>query len=105
MRAARDRLIDMLGIGKTYPLRDLDVRAEASDGVRLTHRRKSPIEISQSDVLYSLYTRDGQPVHPCRAVSRPNPEGNGGTLILETPAIAEDSHLQDSGRQDQSSKT
>jgi hypothetical protein len=61
-RAARDRLIDMLGIGKTYPLRDLDVRDERLM-VPINATAKVPIEISQSDVLYSLYTRDDKPVH------------------------------------------
>ena len=33
VRDARDRLIDLLGIGQTYPLRDLAVRETGADGL------------------------------------------------------------------------
>ena len=88
VRDARDRLIDMLGIGKTFPLRDLDVRDERLM-VPINATAKVPIEISQSDVLYSLYTRDDKPVHRAGQVPAES-KGNGGTLILETPTIVED---------------
>ena len=88
VRAARDRLIDMLQIGKTFPLRDLDVRDERLM-VPINATAKVPIEISQSDVLYSLYTRDDKPVHRAGQVPAES-RGNGGTLILETPVIVED---------------
>ena len=88
MRAARDRLIDTLGIGKTYPLRDLDL---TEDLIKVPFKTpaKIAIEISQPDVLYSLYTKDGQPVHRAAGVPAES-KGNGGTLILETPAIAQE---------------
>ena len=88
MRAARDRLIDILGIGKTYPLRDLDL-TEALLKVSFNASAKISIEITQSDVLYSLYTKDGQPVLRAGGVPAES-KGNGETLILETPAIAEE---------------
>ena len=88
VRDARDRLIDMLGIGKTFPLRDLDVRDERLM-VPVNATAKVPIEISQVDVLYSLYTRDDKPVHRAGQVPAES-KGNGGTLILETPTIVED---------------
>jgi len=54
LRAARDRLLDLLGIGQTYPLRDLAVRDEQLT-VAFNTAAKVPIEDSQLDVLYQLH--------------------------------------------------
>lgn len=57
LRSARDRLIDILGIGETYPLEDMAVRGED-----LTVSFEQPsafyIEPGQEDVLYELYEGD-----------------------------------------------
>ncbi len=61
IRDARDRLIDLLGIGQTYPLRDLTVRDEQLT-VAFNTSAKVPIEPSQMDVKYQLYGKDNTPV-------------------------------------------
>lgn len=86
-RAARDRVIDLLGFGRTYPLRDLPV----VDRVFVGPGKPATISIgwSQVDVVYGLYDREtgaplevgGQPVEA---------RGDGGTLELVTPPIVED---------------
>ena len=88
VRDTRDRLTDLLGIGRTFPLRDLDVKDERLT-VPFDAAAKIPIEISQVDVLYSLFQKDGSPVN--RVAEEPaEARGNGETLILDTPAILED---------------
>jgi hypothetical protein len=83
IRDARDRLIDLLGIGQTYPLRDLTVRDEQLT-VAFNTSAKVPIEPSQRDVTYQLHDKDNQPV------ARAEVQGNGEQTILETPNIQED---------------
>lgn len=88
VRDSRDRLIDLLGIAETYPLRDLAVRDERLT-VPFGTAAKIPVEISQPDVLYQLHDRENQLVE--RAPQVPvEAEGNGHTIFLETPGIAED---------------
>ena len=92
VRGTRDRLIDLLGIGLTYPLRDLAVRDEQLT-VAFNTAAKIPIEKSQPGVLYQLVF-DGDVVErtvnekqtglPIRA------QGNGETIFLETDRIQED---------------
>ncbi len=81
-RDARDRIIDLLGFGETYPLRDLPVRDErltVSFGATAT----IPIETSQKGVEYGLLTKQGESVGSA-VVS------DGDTLLLATPRIVED---------------
>jgi hypothetical protein len=93
LRAARDRLIDMLGFGQTYPLRDLAVRDEQLT-VAFNTPAEIPIENSQYGVWYQLHD-DGQLVEripdgseePARPIQG---EGTGDTLILKTNRIQED---------------
>ncbi len=90
LRDARDRLIDLLGIGQTYPLRDLAIRDEQLM-VAFNTTAKIPITNSQRGVIYRLcdqhnkplYDKDQQPIII-------EAEGNGGELLLETPRIQED---------------
>ncbi|MFN8459462.1 MAG: hypothetical protein U0401_33230 [Anaerolineae bacterium] len=108
VRDARDRLIDLLGLGQTYPLRDLAVRDEQLT-VAFNTSAKIPIENSQKGVLYRLYYKQelvertaagkkgsGVPVEA---------EGNGETILLETYKIQEDitfeilARKQSSGRE------
>jgi hypothetical protein len=91
-RDARDRLIDLLGFGETYPLRDVEVRDERLT-VPLDTSAKIPVETSQRRVRYQLRgleddalimrEQDGELV-PAEAI------GNGETIILETPRIEKD---------------
>lgn len=87
LRDARDRVIDLLGFGRSYPLRDLPLARH------LTVAPGTPaaitIELSQRDVIYSLrdrrsgaaILREGRPI---------TAEGTGGTIELRTPASVED---------------
>ena len=61
LRGARDRLVDLLGFGETYPLQDVPVRAEELI-VPIETTAKIPIDPGQSDVLYQLRDR-GKPVN------------------------------------------
>ncbi len=82
LRDTRDRLIELLGLGKTYPLQDLPVRGEQLK-VAFKTTAQIPIEDSQRGVTYQLFDRDKKPVGlPV--------EGNGGQLTLETPPVKED---------------
>jgi hypothetical protein len=83
VRDARDRLIDLLGIGQTYPLRDLAVRDEQLT-VAFNTSAKVPIEPSQLGVVYQLYDSDNKPVTGAEV------QGNGNQAIIETPKIQED---------------
>jgi hypothetical protein len=87
LRDARDRVIDLLGFGRTYPLRDLPlprhltVAPGAAAVITIGH--------SQRGVIYSLrdrrsgaaITQGGRPIEL---------EGTGGTLELRTPPGLED---------------
>jgi len=86
-RAARDRIIDLLGIGETYPVRDVTVDEE-----QLTVDFEGPssfqIEPAQVDVDYALYEH-GEPVTPPGEVTRV-----GQVVALEGPVITEDRVFQ-----------
>ncbi|NJO15954.1 MAG: hypothetical protein HC877_09435 [Thioploca sp.] len=86
VRAARDRLIDLLGFGCTYPLSDLVVSAE-----RVPYNEKANIRISnsQSDVIYQLYDEKGIAVL-CEEGTTCHVIGNGKEAQLTTPPIDED---------------
>ncbi|HEX8113778.1 MAG TPA: hypothetical protein VF516_38865, partial [Kofleriaceae bacterium] len=84
VRDARDRIIDLLGIGRTYPLRDLGVPDQIV--VAPSSRAKIAIDHSQADVVYELHDRatgkptldDGAPI----VVG-----GTGGPIEIVTPPI------------------
>lgn len=86
-------MIDLLGLGRTFPLRDLPVRDEQLT-VAFNTTAKIPIEFSQKDVLYQLSDQGtlvertpsgdeglGIPIEMM---------GNGGTIYLETYKIQDD---------------
>jgi hypothetical protein len=81
-RAARDRLIDLLGLGRTFPLRDLPA---PDQGLTVPYKgvARVPVECTQKDVIYRLYDKNRQPVGAEVA-------GTGDTIILKTPAITDD---------------
>lgn len=97
VRDARDRLIDLLGFGRTYPLADLVVQDEQLT-VAFNTIAKIPIDDSQKGVMYQLRFK-GQPVERT-ASGEKGPgvtiegEGHGGTLVLETYKIQEDTEFQ-----------
>jgi hypothetical protein len=85
-RDARDRVIDLLGFGRTYPLRDLPLieHVIVAPGTPAT----VTLHYSQIGIDYELQSLDGTPSmrdgKPIRA------EGTGGALVLPTPPIEED---------------
>lgn len=83
LRGARDRLIDVLGIGETYPLADTAVRAQQ---LTVSYGDSAVLEIdpSQIDVRYELY-EGTTAVMPLCAV-----DGTGETITLSGPPIQED---------------
>lgn len=80
-RDARDRLIDLLQIGETYPLRDLPV---PDKGLTVPYNQSAriPIEASQRGVVYEL-RGDGDA--PLASV-----DGTGRTVFLKTPPMRDD---------------
>jgi hypothetical protein len=85
LRIARDRVIDLLGIGDTYPLTDLDVVA---DGIKVNHGEKAtiPIEYAQAGVTYQLCDPKNNDA-PIRDAFK---EGNDVRVEIETPSVKED---------------
>jgi hypothetical protein len=89
-RDARDRVVDSLELGRTYPLADLDI------GKTVTVPYGTPAEISIADsqpgVVYTLCDRAGKPVLT-ESNGNQSPitvTGDGATVNLRTPPIAED---------------
>ncbi len=84
LRAARDRVIDLLGLGETHPLQDPEI-----DNTRLMvpfeQTARIPIDPGQSDAEYALYSRDEALIADTDAA-----RGTGATTFLETPPIVED---------------
>lgn len=87
VRSARDRVIDLLGIGETYPLTDVTVDAER---LTVNFGSLSAFDIcpGQKDVRYELYAQ-GKPVSPPCAVL-----GTGAMTVLPGPPIREDQTFQ-----------
>lgn len=83
LRDARDRLIELLGIGKTYPLRDLAIADVGT--VAYNMKARIVIQNSQQGVSYLLCDNKQQPLVP-----EIKQEGNGGDLELITPEIVND---------------
>jgi hypothetical protein len=83
LRAARDRLIDLLSIGDTYPLTDLDV---PGDQLKVAYGGTAKIVIrdAQVGVEYQLCNPKGKPLE--NVFSK---EGSGATLTIESPKVTE----------------
>ncbi len=82
LRAARDRMIDLLGLGETYPIRDLPVpndRLMVAFDATATIR----VQVSEKLVAYGLRNKDGSPAGAAAT-------GTGDTVTLTTPAIRND---------------
>lgn len=83
VRSARDRLIDLLGIGDAYPLTDLNVVADQLK-VPFGGTARIPIEHAQEGVTYELCDPKGQPLgNAFRA------DGHDATLVIDTPRVME----------------
>ncbi|MCA9689771.1 MAG: hypothetical protein KC636_09180 [Myxococcales bacterium] len=98
LRDARDRVIDLLGFGETYPLRD----AQVSDGLKVPFETPAVILIApaQEQVEYELrdHNGDGPPGDPDGPLRRLEGDvatpvtaiGAGPPVELRTPAVVED---------------
>ncbi len=84
VRSARDRIIDLLGIGDSYPLTDLNVVADQLK-VAFGGTAKIPIENAQAGVTYQLCDPKGQSLGDAFKA-----DGNGETLVIDTPEVTED---------------
>ena len=84
LRAARDRLIDLLGIGDSYPLSDLEVPGDLLK-VPFGGTAKIAIEDAQLGVRYQLCDPDEVALGTAY-----EDEGKGAELLIESPAVAED---------------
>ena len=82
LRGARDRLVDLLKIAQTYPLRDLEVRGGGLT-VPVGDSAVIPITPSQPDVNY-------EPLDPHGKLVTTGQTGTGEVLYLTTPPIEED---------------
>lgn len=83
LRDARDRLVDYLAIGHSYPLRDLAIDDVGT--VAYNMQARIIIKNSQQGVTYLLCDNKQQPLVP--EIKKP---GNGGDLELITPEIVND---------------
>ncbi|PTL78101.1 hypothetical protein [Vitiosangium sp. GDMCC 1.1324] len=80
VRSARDRLIDMLGLGETYPVQDVVVQGEQLT-VLFNHPSVFDINPGQVDVRYELFEGNVPVGAPYFVV------GNGGESVLNGPLI------------------
>ena len=90
LRSARNRLMDALGLADTCPLTDLRVADGSPTGpLKVAFGRSARIAVDNSEpgMRYTLLAPDGQPAPGAL-------DGTGGRLLLETPAITDDSHFR-----------
>ena len=93
LRNARDRLIDLLAIGQTYPQQDLTVPDDQLT-VAFKTTAQIPIEDSQEGVRYHLYDQKKQvyrtPDYKPGGNTPIRASGTGERITLETYQIQED---------------
>ncbi len=84
VRAARDRVIDLLGLGKTYPLQNVEVQ---SPQIKVAYNETATIHIEpgQNDVRYELREQNGTALQPPYSVI-----GADTPATLTTPNITVD---------------
>lgn len=95
LRSARNRLIDLLGLGDSFPLSDLVVADGGAAGpIKVAHGRPAYIAVdaSEAGVRYTLRGPDGRPLlaadgQPLAVAAL---EGNGERIVLETPPVTDD---------------
>jgi len=92
IRDARDRMIEVLGIGLPYPLRDLRLIYDSM--VAFDQSTKIQIEGGQIGVLYQLCDEDGNPIVDFESGERievePQAEDVDNGVFLPTPKITRD---------------
>ena len=90
LRAARDRVVQLLGLGLPYPLRDLNLLYPPM--IAFDQSATIQIEDGQIGVLYQLCDEDGNPivVNGNRFEVRPQASGADEKVLLSTPQIHKD---------------
>lgn len=90
LRDARDQMVQILGIGTPYPLRDLKLVYPGT--VAYNHPARIQIMGGQTAVLYQLCDEDGNPVsdNGNRFEVRPEAGTPEDEIFLPTPAIRRD---------------
>ena len=83
VRGSRDRLIDLLGLGLTYPLQDPEVD-DSKLKVPYEDVAHVPVDPGQEDVEFVLHTRNETSVEGAESVP-----GTGELTLLKTPPITE----------------
>lgn len=90
LRDARDQMVQLLGIGIPYPLRDLNLGFDAI----VAYNQAATIRIlgAQAGVRYQLCDEDGNPVldNGTTLDVTPTAEMAQGTVLLKTPVIQKD---------------
>jgi hypothetical protein len=86
VRSARNALAEALGLGETYPLRDLPVTAEPPVAAYGSIARVA-IEDSERTLAYRLLDQEARPL-PRGA--EPEGIGTGAAIAIDSPAIADD---------------
>lgn len=92
VRDSRDRLIDLLRIGETSPIRDLPVQVDRLM-TPLNLSAKIPIDETQPDCTYQLWHRtDDVPIQRSAGEATVPAEepGTDATILLESPVVTED---------------
>lgn len=94
LRSARNRVIDALGLGDTFPLTDLVVADGGVDGpIKVAHGRSAHIAIdgAEAGVRYELRGPDGKPLRDAQGQPLPPvaAEGTGARLVLESPPVSD----------------
>ncbi len=87
LRDARDRLIDLLGIGQTYPLADLALTPVQT--IAWGEVCQIQLPLSQQGVVYALCDNRGASLVPAIQVTGNGSDGDN-SLYLETPPITDD---------------
>lgn len=84
VRDTRDRVVDLLGLGRAAPLQDVELEASGRV-IPVDTRAELVIDPGQPDVRYLLRLRDGGPVGAGH-----HTVGTGGPTVIRTPPIEDD---------------
>ena len=95
LRSARNRVIDALDLGDSFPLTDLVVADGGAGGpIKVAHGRSAHISIDDAEagVRYTLRGPDGQPLKDAQGQALPPVavDGNGGRVVIESPPVTDD---------------
>ncbi|MBL8350887.1 MAG: hypothetical protein JNL87_11280 [Burkholderiaceae bacterium] len=95
LRSARNRVIDALGLGDTFPLTDLTVADGGAGGpIKVAHGQPAriAIEAAEAGVRYELRGPEGRPLRDAQGQALPPVAAVGADerLVLEGPPVTDD---------------